>query len=460
MKDYRSIFECQRRWEEFSKSYTNSYDNTEVARLMSINYDGVDWLEKLSNPKELELLQQRLPCFYSIYRLLALSSYVSRYLSLETFIQISSEDETYTKIFLQHSIDDSIITYGEIFDLLKEMHSSYAEAILSLTDDTNIDVCERLIDAFIDNDKQTFISILRNESLNKYRLVHIYKSIHDQSLNVILSSKVKKVRFIEDNANTIRQMPLDIIKDGQFAKTVLDVVDNFTSEEIEKNFELSLYDYYKYALKLFISAEDVLSKEQKEQYLSLLLADDITHWYESAYNDCIAEIPTEIAKILSKSDTEEIEDTPEKLKLPKDFFSGHKYHIQNIPCFSLTPLPTSEQMIDIGYLLAEHGCIENSPAAIYKFIRAFTGRSINPKEEDFEKAEWLGKFKDLVFMVKFFTPDTGKKYSKILDLFTIVNPNEKQQLEGILKTKKSPSSYANNCGELEKKIKSILSNTK
>lgn len=464
MKDYRSIFEIQRRKNDFNKSYSSCYDKAGLGRFMSKGLNNERALQVVDEPDKASIINELLPWCLPLMRVMALGSYVFKYCSMDEVILTNPQHDEIESLS-QYSLDGATMTSGEIYDFLKTIHPSYAEALLSFIDNLDIDVFERLLDVFNSNDKQSFISILPKDHDNTYRLLHLCKLYKDNDISEYLSQITGLIDFIKENETSIREIPLDNIKDGNKIRTILSIKSKIEGREgelnvLSKEFDLQLYQVYKHVVRIYLMAEGILSEDQRNQYQGLLHEENIVKWYEKAYNECVAEFQIETPTIFSNANTEEIEEKPERLKLPQDFFIRQTYRIQNIPCFSLSPRPTSEQMIDIGYLLVEHGCIENTPTAIYKFICAFTGRSLNPKEEDFEKAEWLGKFKDLVFMVKFFTPDTGKKYSKILDLFTIVDPNEKQQFEEILKSGKSPSPYANNCSKLEKKLKSILSSKK
>lgn len=440
MKDYRSIFETQRRRADFSKHFTQSFENAEVAKLLSIKYDGVKWLPVLDNPNALKFLCQQLPYIYSAHRVLALSSYVHLYYLIECLIR-SNVDGEEIKALTQAISNDAQMTSVEIFEFLHKLLPSYAEALFSFIDDAGIDVRERLLDAFRDGDKQTFTTILQKEHCDTYRFSQVCELIREKYAYTELSALVRKVRFIEENETDIRELPLDEIKDGHLAKVVLEVKDFDDSDEEQcKLLESDARVYYKYGVKVFFEAGEMLSDEQKRQYQDLLLAEDIAQWYDAIHNEVIIE---------QQYVQPESEERPEQemLELPVDFLSSPKYidtKVPAIPGFKL-PCSNNKQLIQLIELLTTHNCIGNDTESKYKFIRAFTGRSVNHKDI-FEKAYWRGTCLELLYLVKYFAPGAQKKYQLLPQLF-LLNPNEDKILQERLNAPKDISAYANRGGQ-------------
>lgn len=148
MKDYRSIYEIQRRREEFSKFYSQSYANSEVSRLLGVVHEGMSDL--LDEPEIVEEFSKEMPYYIPLFRVLALCSYVNRYCFIENAIQRNMQYDEIEELS-QMNIDDAIMTSYEIYDFLKSIHPSYAEALLSFLDNAGIDVRERLLDFFLNN---------------------------------------------------------------------------------------------------------------------------------------------------------------------------------------------------------------------------------------------------------------------------------------------------------------------
>lgn len=452
MKDYRSIFEFQRRKEEFSKFYSQSYANSEVSRLLGAVHKEMSDL--LDEPEFVEELSKEMPYYIPLFRALALCSYVNRYCLIEIAIQRNMQYDEIEELSPMN-IDDATMTSYEIYDFLKSIHPSYAEALLSFFDNAGIDVRERLLDFFLNNDKQSFISILQNEQGNAYRLSHLCKIFHDNDISHRLSYQGNLLAFVEENKISIQEIPFEDLKEGKIISQFLNFLELRNDEEWEgilKQLELEVYQLYRLAVQKYIlAAKGMLSKDQKNQYQNLLQAEGLAQWYDKAYEECQNELSDEELEIEHKVNQES-----EELKLPDDFLTS-KYVDVQIPYIRGLVLPrNNEQLLQIVNMLAEHHCIGDDNESKYQFIRAYTGRSINPNE-GFEKVYWSGTCPELLHLIKHYTPGVKKQYRHLPELFQL-NPLEEKLLQRLLNDTKSISSYADRGGEhfLEYALNSIF----
>lgn len=442
MKDYRSIFEFQRRKEEFSKYYSASYDTSGFKRFLEDCHQ--ELLEVFGDSEAAECFRKEVPYYLPVFRVLALCSYVHRYCSIEYAIHNNLQNDQIEE-FSQLTIDEATMTSGEIYDYLKSLLPSYSEALLSFVDNAGMDVRERLLDFLLNNDKQSFISILQNERGNAYRLSHLCKIFKDNEISNLLHYNMKMVDFVEENEISIRDMPIEEFKEGESIAKILDLIklqgeDEDEWNEIKKVIEQDAYQLYKLAvIKYIVAANGMLSENQKDQYQELLHADGIAQWYDKAYEECQNELSEE------ESVVEPVVKELEELKLPEDFLTSNKYIDNKIPYIRGLVLPhNNEQLLKIVDMLAEHHCIGNDNESKYKFIRAYTGRSLNPNDE-FEKAYWSGTCPELLHLIKHYTPGVYRQYRPIPELFQL-NPKEEELLQRLLSDTKSISSYADRGG--------------
>lgn len=457
MKDYRSIFEFQRRKEEFSKYYSASYDTSEIRRILGSIHNEMSDLE--DNPEVVEYFQKEMPYYLPLIRVLALCAYVHKYCSIELAIHSNPQDDEIEELS-QMNIDDATMTSGEIYDFLKSLHPSYAEALLSFVDHAGIDVRERLLDFFLNDDKQSFISIIQNEQGNAYRLSYLCKFFQDNDIIHRISYEGNMMAFVEENKTSIQEMPIEEFKEGEKIAKILDltklrVEDEGEWKEIKRVLEQDSYQYYKLAvIKYIVAANGMLSENQKEQYQELLHADGIAQWYDKAYEECQKELSEEEPEVEPEVNQEQVE-----LRLPDDFLSSPRYIDTKISRIRGLILPNNnEQLLQIVEMLATHHCIGSDTESKYKFIRAYTGRSVNPKDEAiFEKAFWTGTCPELLHLIKHYTHGVYKQYRPLPELF-ILNPDEDQMLQKLLANTKNISGYADRGGEhfLERALNSIF----
>ena len=438
MKDYKNILECLKRRKEFDKYYSTCYNEEHVAKLFGIE-DINDWLE----------FREEIPLIESVMKLGLLYSYVYVYFCIESMIISNPEDEDLSE--LNSSIMPiqiySALTSSEIYDLLKKLHPAYAEALLSFINCTRIDAIEKIIESFNECNKQEFLELLGNESCNKRRLETICRYINTIDITTQLSHICRTIDFIEENDISLKHMPLDEINGGAIIHEIFDNK-SFCDNVIESNETLDLtqlpdstkqylFLFYEEAHDIYREVEQWLTENQKEQYMTLLLANGLLEWndilrnnFEKKIQECENNIQNEFDEIF----------------LPEDFFADGKYIDTFVPCrisgFKTSDLKEKGVKNFIEYIkeLSNLGFINRDIHSQYKFIRAFTGRVPDAmRGTPFEKATWKGNLGDLLYTIQKFTYQEREKYMCIPKLFEL---NETLLTRYEQAMKKNPSSYA------------------
>lgn len=451
MKDYQNIFEFNKRKKEFGEFFAKSYGADEVIEYITAFVSEEEAKEMktfLQEQNEFTQFQKEQPQYIAFYQLIALSNYVFRYCAIESFIQTDIDEDGLNEL-KKHTLDDSSLSTSEIYDFLKTLLPLYAEALLSFIDTTEIDVKERLLETFLNGEKNNFINIIREQRGNIYRLSTVCKYLEDNGINRYLQYIANIAELVENG--DWEEIPLEGFKEGELIQAMANAKSDYDSP----NEELAIAaakSFYPELLKIYIKAEKFLTEEQKSQYLQLLRAEGMEVWFDEVYQNCQEEVAQQREEGQEQEHEPHIEVKSKDIELPEDFFTNSKYINLNLPRIPGFITPTNEQMLNILNVMTAYHCIVDDTEAKYKFIRALTGRSAVPcKLEDFEKALWIGSLKRLLFLVRYVAPSVRGKYEVIPNLFDL-NIDDNNKLLELLNSeaenskKKGISAYAERGG--------------
>lgn len=389
MKDYRfDVSEIVRRKREFDEYYSQSYDDNNITISFPdpessepLECKVAEILESVEEVAELQGERNFYLTLCARNRLWGLASYVFRYSAIDYFLDLTPEDDI--SCFIEGYWDNSTLSSGEIYDTLIMLLPSYAEAIISQFELTNIDIKESLLEAFNNRNKSEFTRLLREEKGNVWRVSTICKCIKENSYGFWNVKNAMDVALVESNTDIIRntewnsktpagQRMLALLNLKELSERVKEG-DEAASAALEREMENETYEIYIFCMKIFVNNKDSLNEEQQKQYQNLLQAPEFVSWYDKAYNMCVEEMTTDIKVLQSQQEWHLPANMFEKPKR----FRGFAYLMDKCQKYISENPEKFEHFVEE---VARHNIIDNTTTAKNTFTQIVLGIDLGCSE--------------------------------------------------------------------------------
>ena len=389
MKDYRSdVGEIVRRKKEFNEHYSEAYDDNNLIISLPdpessepLELSVADLLEIIEQIAESPKEKDSFNTIIAQNRLFGLACYVLRYSAIDYFLKHTPEEDI--SCFSDGVWDKSTLSSGEIYDVLITLLPSYAEAIISQIEGTDIDVNEAILDAFNNRDKQEFTRLLREEKGNVWRVSTICKYIKENGYSYWGVKNASDIALIESNTDIIRnvewrpnslegQRMLNLLNLHELSERA-DIGNEEARSALARAVEDEVRALYIRCMSIFLDNKDDLNEEEQKQYQSLLQSPELVSWYDVAYHICEDE---QKSIMVAAQDEQEWHLPANMFEKPKRF-RGFAYLMDKCQKYISENPEKFEHFVEE---VARHNIIDNTTTAKNTFTQIVLGIDLGCSE--------------------------------------------------------------------------------